>query len=213
MSPVNTPEPTQALSLSVDLDGCVPLTNGLRLPDTMAYPDWLRVGEKLSRLNRAAIWMLGDWLAYGHAKFGKEKWNSKEPVGLYEQVSKATGYSVRYLRNASSVCGRFNLSLRSDRVGFNHALEICAAEKDPKKIAKLATRVVDEGLTVVALRSEIRKQKAERGLVQVASFGPSFLEDARQFARDFMHEVDDWTPEFKAEVKKILTPVLARLSS
>ena len=40
----------------------------------------------------------------------------------------------------------------------------------------------------------------------------SFLETARQFIRDYQHDSPKWTPKFKAEVKRILEPVLRGLS-
>lgn len=177
----------------------------------MAYEDWMSVSSRVVEVTGAALWMLGDLLAYGHANFQDTHWGKRTPSELYERLARETGYAEGTLANARVVCSRFPLSRRRDNVSFGHAVEIVGRVKDPEQYEDWVDWVSESGASVRQLRERlrtngaaVRREVGDTGVV-------SFLEIARQFARDYASAKDGFSAPMRIEVAKILGPVVRDL--
>jgi len=170
----------------------------------------MKVGTKLSALNGSVMWLLGDWLAYGHRAYQKEKWGGRVPNGLYERISFETGYSQSTLRNAKFLCSHLEPACRQENLTFTHAQEIVALA--PKnEIKKWIDKVVTEKLSVKAMREQLRREKASFQPESNDDGTTSVLETTRQFVRDFLAQSNTLNPRLSSELKRVLLPVMERL--
>ena len=113
----------------------------------MALDEWKTVGAKIAVYSDASSWWLGDWLAFGQAKYGRRY---KEGVAL-------TGLDYQTLRNYAVVARRFALSRRRDSLSFQHHAEVCALKDADQDVwLDLAT---EHGWS----RRELRRRRREGG--------------------------------------------------
>jgi len=73
---------------------------GLVLPEDLSYDDWIEIAPKLRYLNNAMLWAWGDYIRFGERRYGE----------MYSQALEESDYANGTLRNASYVCGQFELS-------------------------------------------------------------------------------------------------------
>ena len=190
--------------------GCEVGRRKLVIPDDCAYEDWMRIGSRLKELNGSVMWLLGDWLAFGHVHYTKEQWGGRSPHGLYEQLSLETGYSVSTLRNAKYLCSNLDSSRRRDNLTFHHAMEIvCLAPKE--QVGQWIERVTTEPVTVKKLREQLRRAKSDHHREPNDEGTVSILELTRQFVRDFQAEAATLNPQLASKLKETLRPVLLSL--
>lgn len=186
--------------------------NGLQLPENLSFEAWAEVGRKVQSNARSAPWILGDWLAHGQTHFGKSHWGNRIPDGLYDRVSKATGYAYQTLANAKHVCSKLPISKRRDGLTFGHALEIVARVPADEYGAWITRAVEGDGMTVKELREALRASKAEAAIEAEDKGVRSLLEVARQCVRDCSALAESSEPRTRAEAKKILLEAIRALS-
>jgi hypothetical protein len=92
----------------------------MRLDPSMPIERWKAVGTRIAAYSDAASWWLGDWLAFGQAKYGRRY---KEGIAL-------TGLEYKTLRNYAMVARRFDVSRRRDDLSFQHHAEVCSLADD-----------------------------------------------------------------------------------
>ena len=214
----HTHEQTVALLPSLqNTRGIVVRRQGLEISRDLPYDDWARIGSWLRDLNAASPWMLGDWMAYGDAKFTESHWGKRNPEGLYDRVSASTGLSSSTLANLKYVCKALHPSRRRDGLTVGHAQEIvgrcktASGQHDIKEQDRWIKEVVTTGMPVKILREKLRRAHAKVDIEQADRGTLSILESARQFARDFQILESEITQEAKREALRILTPVLERM--
>jgi hypothetical protein len=96
---------------------------GLRLPESLSFGEWEKAGSQIARVADSTAWCLGDWLAYGQARY----------VDRYQQAIVAVGLDYQTLRNYTWVAKRFDLSRRRAKLSFQHHAEVASlttAEQD-----------------------------------------------------------------------------------
>lgn len=170
----------------------------------------MRIGSRLKELNGSVMWLLGDWLAYGHANYAKEQWGGRSPTGLYEQLSLETGYSISTLKNAKYLCSNLDSSRRRDNLTFSHALEIVSMA--PKEeVTEWIDKVTTEPVTVKKLREQLRRAQSDHRRESNDEGTVSILEITRQFVRDFQAESSTINPQLAWKLKETLRPVLLSL--
>jgi hypothetical protein len=96
----------------------------MRFDPLMPIDQWKGVGTRIAAYSDAASWWLGDWLAFGQAKYGRRY---KEGVAL-------TGLEYQTLRNYAVVARRFDVSRRRDDLSFQHHAEVCALTDDAQDL-------------------------------------------------------------------------------
>jgi N6-adenosine-specific RNA methylase IME4 len=112
------------LSRDLGLKGRL-LQIGWELPANLSFEDWKEAGGLLGKIERSVAWWLGDWWAFGEARYGERKAivSSDEWEGPDFQTCMA----------AASVCRAFETCRRRQVLGFSHHREVASlppAEQD-----------------------------------------------------------------------------------
>jgi hypothetical protein len=134
--------------------GAVPSRTGMRFDPRLPFEEWHQLGKQLSMHANASVWWLGDWLAFGQAKYGRR----------YKQAITITGLDYQTLRNYAVVSRRFEMSRRRDKLSFQHHAEVCPLS-DEEQEAWLE-RAEARGWTRNELRRRLRA--AETGISAAA---------------------------------------------
>lgn len=127
--------------------------------------EWETYGEILRRVDEAKQWAIGDWLLDGKQHYGD---------GLYKRAAEVTGLSEGTLRDYAWIASGFEMSLRKDKLTYNHHKEVASLkliatdpkgklflseEPDQEKIAELLGEAEKRGWSVVELREKVRAHK------------------------------------------------------
>lgn len=124
--------------------------NGLTAIGTPTFEQWEEVGRFIKKAEGAVQLWLGDWVNYGEHAYGEK----------YSQALDVTELDYGTLRNAASVANRVDLSLRGDKLTYNHFKEIAPLEKkDQERFVKEAE---EQDLSVAQLRQQIKAYKAKK---------------------------------------------------
>lgn len=105
---------------------------------------WAVAGRRMSAIDRASQWWIGDWLRYGTQRWGEK----------YTQAARITGYDVPSLRNMAWLASEFAISRRRDTLTWSHHAAVAALE--PERQESWLDRASEEHLSVADLRSEVR---------------------------------------------------------
>ena len=212
----NTLVPTLPRSVSktpIDLPGGVEAhENGLMFAEGLHMPfeQWVSLGQQLKKMHRFTALCVGDWLAYGDFEYRDVQWKKRMPNGVYEQAAKIMGCSEGYLRNLKSACARVNLSCRNDKLTAGHLIEI-VSKAQPGQYEFWATKASVDGLSVKVLREALKSGNARHKPEPKDTGMATFIEQARQFARDYASEAEGWSDRYKKEVAAALLPILKDL--
>lgn len=82
--------------------------------------EWAAAGRRIGAVGRCIQWLLGDWIAYGNAKFGER----------YARAAKITGYDTQTLMNMVYVASRFEISRRRENLSWSHHETLAALDVD-----------------------------------------------------------------------------------
>jgi hypothetical protein len=82
--------------------------------------EWAAAGKRIGAVGRSIQWLLGDWIAYGNAKFGER----------YSRASKITGYDTQTLMNMVYVASHFPISRRRENLSWSHHEALAALGAD-----------------------------------------------------------------------------------
>jgi hypothetical protein len=103
------------------------------LPDGMDEREWRDAGELLGRVERSVSWWLGDWWAYGEARYGDRK-----AIVMAENWD---GPKYEACKNTASICRAFERSRRHDLLSFQHHAEV-ARRHDADELLDWAERTI-----------------------------------------------------------------------
>lgn len=121
---------------------------GLKLEDGLDYDAWCEMGKKISRFANASAWWIADWLHFGQWEYGSK----------YREAVAATGYDEQTLMNMASVAGKVEISRRREKLSFGHHAAVAGLDADAQDAWLI--RAEAEGLSVMALREQVRGQRA-----------------------------------------------------
>jgi site-specific DNA-methyltransferase (adenine-specific) len=132
-------------------------STGLQITGEPTYDEWAAVGETLKFLESSIQFALGDWLRYGERKWGEK----------YAQVSEETGRSEGTLRNYVSVANSVDLSLRNDKLTFDHhrfvaPLRLQDGAPDVEKQRHYLDLAAKQELPASKLRDVIKQDERQR---------------------------------------------------
>jgi len=82
--------------------------------------EWAAAGRRIGAVGRCIQWLLGDWIAYGNAKFGER----------YARAAKITGYDTQTLMNMVYVASRFEISRRRETLSWSHHETLAALDEE-----------------------------------------------------------------------------------
>ena len=101
---------------------------GVRLDPSLSFEAWRLLGAGLSTGFDESCWALGDWVAFGRARYGR----------FYRDALFATGLDHATLGGYAAVARRFTPARRRADVSFRHHAEVWAVEDDDVQSAWLA---------------------------------------------------------------------------
>jgi N6-adenosine-specific RNA methylase IME4 len=131
---------------------------GWRMPDRLSERQWKAAGEALGRAERAVMWWIGDWWAYGEHRYGDRRAIVEAPGW--------TGPSFQTCVNAATVCRRFESNRRREVLSFKHHAEVAALP------AVEADRLLDSAepaqLSAGDLRNAVKRVRRETREVELA---------------------------------------------
>jgi N6-adenosine-specific RNA methylase IME4 len=91
---------------------------GWSIPDDMAIEEWCAVGASLKRIERAVMWWIGDWWAFGEHRYGIRKAIVTAPDWH--------GPDFQTCANAGTVCRKFETYRRRKLLSFKHHAVVAA---------------------------------------------------------------------------------------
>lgn len=136
----------------------------------LGFPEWAAAGRRLGALGRCCQWTIGDWIRYGHAKFGER----------YAPAAQITGYDVQTLMNMVHVASRFGVSRRRKNLSWSHHETVASLEIDLQEY--WLDRAAAEKLSIADMRIEIRAAKRQQQAVQASGDVPKQRHDHPQTA-------------------------------
>jgi hypothetical protein len=140
--------------------------------------EWVRHGRRIGLAGRGAGWWIGDWLNYGHTKYGEK----------YVRAARVTGYDSQTLMNMAYVASRFEISRRRENLSWSHHAELASLE--PNQQDRWLDRAEAERISVHSLRVELRsKQHMRQRTLEVPA------SNERRSNHDSVHEHDSITYE------------------
>ena len=96
-------------------DGCFKSAS-LDLPEDLEYSEWQEIGSVIQRAEKAVMWWIGDWLAYGEKQYGE----------TFAKAAELTSYQIQTLKVAKWVAQRVEKSRRRDFLSWSHHKEVLA---------------------------------------------------------------------------------------
>lgn len=130
----------------------------------LGFPEWAAAGRRLGAMGRCCQWTIGDWIRYGHAKFGER----------YAPAAKITGYDVQTLMNMVHVASRFEISRRRKNLSWSHHETVASLEIDQQEY--WLDRAIAEKFSIADLRTEVKaSRRAEATAARAASTGEQAL--------------------------------------
>jgi len=133
------------------------------------FPEWAAVGRRLGAMGRCCQWTIGDWIRYGHAKFGER----------YAPAARITGYDVQTLMNMVHVASRFEVSRRRKALSWSHHETVASLEPDQQDY--WLDRAAAERFSVADLRLELRtSRRKQASVLDVSSSAPTEYMQAQE---------------------------------
>ncbi len=111
--------------------------------------EWAMAGHRIGTVGRRIQWLLGDWIAYGSAKFGQR----------YTWAAKVTGYDTQSLMNMVYVASRFSVSRRRESLSWSHHEAVAALEDEDQDT--WLDRAVEHRWSVSDLRMMLRAARRQ----------------------------------------------------
>lgn len=129
--------------------------NGLIIIAGTPQEEWLRLTqeaiadfEKTRDDHAAAMFRVGDALAYGEREYGEEY------AQAIDATRKSILLSVKTLKNAAWICKNVGPEVRHEMLSFSHHGEVAALS--PEEQRELLEKAEDEAWTIAELRKEIK---------------------------------------------------------
>ena len=120
----------------------------LAIHPTAGIENWLRIGNALQGINIGYQWWVGDWLAFGEAKFADK----------VEQGMEFTGRTENTLRQWAWTAKRFAPEERTHEVSFGHYHTMASVKnKAPDVAMKLLANAEAKGLPVQLVRQQVKE--------------------------------------------------------
>jgi hypothetical protein len=121
-------------SLSLTLGHKVTASHtGLEFHGELSFEEWSALAPQIGTSLRCMAFVIGDWLVYGEDKFDSHKRQGRADPERYELACRATGIDYAVLRNYAYVSRRVPLSLRNDRLSWEHHRAVAKLSRDEQE--------------------------------------------------------------------------------
>lgn len=128
----------------------------LTLKEGLTQKEWVEVGRSLRSMERGIQFWVGDWLAYGEARFGEEAFADLERRD-------------KTLANWATVARKVAPSRRREDVQFSHHAEV--ASLPPAEQTEVLEEVKENHYTVGQTRDRVREKQQARAETDAAQNG------------------------------------------
>jgi hypothetical protein len=130
---------------------------GLCIEGELSFEQWCEVGQKVGRVARTSLFLVGDWLVYG-----QDRWNNgqrfekmaEEQGERYMAAMKDTGLELRTLMDAAYVARNVPYAQRRPHLTFEHHKTV-AKVKDQVEREEWLQKADKQGLSTRRLRKSI----------------------------------------------------------
>lgn len=116
---------------------------GLVVHGDFTKEEWESVGHQISKVTKAFMWIIGDWLLAGEGE-------GYLPDGKLDSTAKLFGFDYQTIANAKWVAGKIPSSRRRELLSFEHHKEV-ASRQDAEELLEWAEA---NDATVKQLRQE-----------------------------------------------------------
>jgi hypothetical protein len=106
---------------------------GLEFHGELSFEEWSSLAPQIGTSLRCMAFVVGDWLVYGEDKFDSRKRQGRADPERYELACRATGIDYAVLRNYAYVSRRVSLSLRNDRLSWEHHRAVAKLSQDEQE--------------------------------------------------------------------------------
>lgn len=145
---------TRGLTLGfLGINGVAVTPTGLVLPETLPISDWSKLTGEIIKYKDVAQFAVGDALAYGEAKYGKQ----------YDIVTELLGVERSTVKNYKWVANTWPLAERVPGATFTMHLEAASLYRsDPAAARNLLAQAVANGEQTPWVRKEIQQLRGAR---------------------------------------------------
>jgi hypothetical protein len=192
------PTPTMLVGKPFNQASCSSIV-GLNLPDNLSFEEWREAGFWLGRGANSIRWWVGDWLLYGHAKFGE----------MQAEVQDIAGLSYDSLADAKWIAKEFKISRRREKLSWGHHREVAGLPQEIQQ--KLLDVAEGENLNRSQLRDHVRTAKfnleEQKKDARLASMTPEERErHARERSEQIKAEFNAAAAELKSSIASFGAP-------
>lgn len=121
----------------------------LNIKQELTEEEWYNAIEYCKNVEKKIQWVIGELLIYGE----------KKKYRKYDELMTSTNYKYQTLADIKYVTENVKVSLRNETLSFTHHREV--APLSPEKQEFFLNKAEKEGLSVMNLRKEIRKEKLQ----------------------------------------------------
>lgn len=143
------PAPTGKDLSQFDVHGATFNPVSMVIPTGLSETEWMDVGRKLSTVQGASLWWVGDWVDAGFAAYGKRV--------AYDLAQSATGMGRGSLYSYHLVSKHFIPARRISELTFKHHAVVATPRLTIGQQDDLLRDAVTLGLSVKQLRDEVIK--------------------------------------------------------
>ena len=164
-------------ALTIDSATVRATETGLCFDGDLSFEEWRDVGRKVGRVARTSLFLVGDWLAYGEARWnGGERFEKMpgEQSARYIEAMQETGLELRTLMDAAYVARSVPYAERRPQLTFEHHKAVASLKSEDERgewLEKadkqgLSTRRLRRSIQLghVATKSEMQTPEAARGI-------------------------------------------------
>jgi hypothetical protein len=150
---------------------------GLAVHQDLSFNEWASLATGLNEASRCVAFLIGDWLIYGKARFGKENEKPSRRVRGedYERVIAATGLDRSTLETYAYVARKVPAASRREVLSWEHHKAVAKLRSDDQvrwlqmaveSGGSLSTRRLRKSITAGRLLSaaELKLDPADRGV-------------------------------------------------
>jgi hypothetical protein len=198
---------------------------GLEVHDHLSFEEWSSLAPLLNEAARGVAFVIGDWLLYGHDRFGREEAIKKSGARVrsedYETAIRLTGLDRATLHTYAHVSRKVPPSLRNKDLSWEHHKIVAKLPApDQQRWLRLASDQLSEGRPVSTRR--LRRSISAGRLLDAEEVSLPENDKGIENHIPFVNRLVAWwsrmreqgwsdeaTPEQRAALKRDLEPIVS----
>jgi len=198
---------------------------GLEVHDHLSFEEWSSLAPLLNEAARGVAFVIGDWLLYGHDRFGREEATNKSGSRVrsedYETAIRLTGLDRATLHTYAHVSRKVPPSLRNKDLSWEHHKIVAKLPApDQQRWLRLASDQLSKGRPVSTRR--LRRSISAGRLLDAEEVSLPESDKAIENHIPFVNRLVSWwsrmreqgwsdeaTPEQRAALKRDLEPIVS----